>query len=52
MVVPGSLKADNHGSADVAEPIDETIMLSSGIQNEELVVATCGRLDQHVIALT
>jgi len=32
MVVPGSLEADNHRSADVAEPIDETIMLSSGIQ--------------------
>jgi hypothetical protein len=31
MIITGSLEADNHGSADVAKPIDETIMLSSGI---------------------
>lgn len=32
MIVPGCLEADNHGSAVVAKPIDETIMLSSGIK--------------------
>jgi hypothetical protein len=37
MVVPRSLEADNHGSADVADPIDETIMLSSNIQNDKPV---------------
>jgi hypothetical protein len=40
MVVPGSLEADNHGSADAAEPIDEPIMLSAGIQYDKSMVAT------------
>jgi hypothetical protein len=51
MIVAGGLKADNYRPADIAKPIDETIMLDSIVQNNKpAVVAYSGRLDWYVVA--
>jgi hypothetical protein len=51
MIIAGGLKAHNYRPADVAKPIDETIMLNSIVQNNKPAVAAySGRLDQYVVA--
>lgn len=51
MVVPGRLKANDHGTIEAGQPFQEAVVLRPAVQHGQSDT-TCltGDLDQHVVA--